>query len=105
MLPPNEWGKVRAGSKVPYLSEKEKYNYADVGVSIDCRLQNRDSHLYLTGRFEMSSIISGGALPQIQQSRSEMSGAVVQGKPTRLVSIDDPSGAHHYDIDVIATRM
>ncbi len=105
VLNADNWGKVTAGSKVPYLTEKDKYNYADVGVSINCRLHERGSQVFFEGKFEMSSKISGGELPQIQSIRSDMSAALPLGKLTRLASLDDPSGEHRYELDVIATKL
>ena len=105
LVQPNSWGKIMAGNKVPYMTEKDKFSYADVGVMIDCRLQERNTHLFLDGKFELSSTVPGGNLPQIQSFRSDMTGTVEPGKPTRLVALDDPMADRHYEIEVVATKM
>jgi hypothetical protein len=105
LVQPNSWGKIMAGNKVPYMTEKDKFNYADVGVIIDCRVQERNTRLLLSGKFELSSATTSSSQPQIQSFRSDMTGAVEPGKPTRLVAIDDPMADRHYEIEVTATKM
>jgi hypothetical protein len=105
LVQPNSWGSVKAGNKVPYMTEKDKFNYADVGISIDCRVQERSTHLVLNGKFELSSTTSTGNLPQIQSFRSDMTGALAPGKATKLVALDDPQSDRHYEIEVVATKM
>lgn len=105
LVQPNSWGKIMAGNKVPYMTEKDKFNYAEVGVNIECRLQERNTRLLVSGKFELSSTVSGGNPPQIHSFRSDMTGPVEPGKPTRLVAIDDPTADRHYEIEVVATKM
>jgi hypothetical protein len=105
LVQPNSWGKIMVGNKVPDLTEKDKYSYADVGVNIDCRLQERNTHLLLTGKFELSSTVKEGTLPQIQSFRSDMTGSIEPGKSATLVAIDDPQGGRHYEIEAVATKM
>src|SRR5947209_20045237 len=67
LLEPDNWGRLTVGTKVPYTTEKDKYNFADVGVSIRARVAERSDRVDLQTQFEVSSLTSGGNLPTIQQ--------------------------------------
>ena len=110
LLESNSWGKLVTGSKVPYTVEKDKYQFAEVGVIIHARITERagnpgNERTGLEAQFEVSSITSGGNLPVIQHVRSEVGLSVVLGQSTVLVSLDDPKGEHHYDIDATVTKI
>lgn len=105
LLLPDSWGRLDVGSKVPYTTEKDKYNFADVGVSIRARIAERSERVNLETHFEVSSLSSGGNLPVIQQVRSEGSASVALGKSTMVFSLDDPANEHHYDVDAVITKM
>src|SRR5579863_6601453 len=50
-------GQIRVGNRVPYNTGKDQFQYFDVGVSIDCRLQDHDSYVLLQrGSIEISSV-------------------------------------------------
>ena len=110
LLEPNNWGKLVTGSKVPYTTEKDKYQFAEVGVIIHARVTERagnqgSERAGLEAQFEVSSITSGGTLPVIQHVRSEVGLSVVLGQSTVFVSLDDPKSEHHYDIDATVTKI
>jgi hypothetical protein len=105
LLEPDNWGRLTAQTKVPCTVEKDKYNYAEVGVSIRARLSERSDRVDLQSQFEVSSLTSGGNLPVIQMVRSEGGTIIVLGKSTIVVSLDDPANEHHYDVDAVITKM
>ena len=68
-----------------HTTEKEKYQFAEVGVIVHARVTERNEKLGkdrvgLEAQFEVSSVTSGGNLPVIQHVRS-------------LASLDDPKKA------------
>jgi hypothetical protein len=102
LVEPNTWGDMRAGRKVPYLQEKEKYNFADVGVLIHARVCERADKAYLQAKFEISYLAAGNALagqPTIQFIKSETSAPLDLGKSTTVATLEDPSNGHHYTIE------
>ncbi len=120
LLEPNSWGKISAGSKVPYTVEKDKFNYADVGVIISCRLREKGPQVSMDAKFEVSSTMNvaskmdlsaelkrtpGGNMPLIQSVRSEMSAPIPLAAATRVVTLDDPSADRHYEITVAITKI
>ena|SRR5947209_172443 len=105
LLEPNNWGQLVAATKVPYTAEKDKYNFAEIGVFIHARLTERTDAVELQAKFEVSSLASPGARPVVQMVRSEGTLAVTLGKSTTVVALDDPTSQHHYEIDAIVTKL
>lgn len=111
-----EWGHVRVGRRVPVAMGEAKpganaqFTYMDVGLNLDCNLQEQGDGLLLETTVEMSSVVTGGELaapgiPVTRQARASMVSVVNPGKPTVIGTLDDVDSTHSYQIEVTATRM
>lgn len=104
--------RVRVGSRVPYLSSKDQFQYADVGINIDCRVtEQRDNDVTLFTRFESSSVarpgdeMTAGGNPVFRHVSTEVESIVMLGKPTVINVVDDVVSTHQYEIEVTVTKV
>lgn len=101
---------LKIGTRVPVATNAAQFQYLDVGTSIWCRAQERAGDLMLTVRSDISSIDLGEALktvyqPRVQQVSINGSSVVAPGKPAVIGSVDDPSSARQFKLQVTATRL
>src|SRR4051794_30481281 len=83
----NSRANIRSGAKVPYATttgpNPTQWNYADIGVNIDCRLLERDGRLMMNSTFDISSVSpnsQNSPTPIISQVRTETGTVVTLGK-------------------------
>jgi hypothetical protein len=105
------WGRIRVASRVPVATGKEQFQYVDVGVNIDCRIRERESHLLLEATIEISSFVSPEqpaavpSSPVMRTVRSQISAAIPPGKPTLISTADDTATKHRYEVEVTAAKV
>jgi len=109
--------KLRVGARVPISTTGpgaiSQVQYLDVGISIDCRIEERDGYVVLDAIVDSSSFAlpqeqtgrSVGGQPVIQNMRSQVNTVLTPGKPTVISSMDDPSSKRRYQIEVTATKV
>lgn len=113
----------RLGNKVPYVTGRTEagsgatpvstqYNYADIGVTIDCHLREIANKVAMSTNIELSSVLhsdkgSSGIEPHptIAQTRIEVTADLEPGKPTVLSTVDDPVTQRKLNIEAIATKV
>ena len=95
--------KLRAGVRVPIATNMgsiPQFQYLDVGMNIDCRVEEREGSLALNAVADSSSFSLPGEpkapgsvaeRPVIRQMRSEINTVISLGKTTLISSMDDPS--------------
>lgn len=105
-------GSVHVGNRVPYSTGKEQFQYFDVGVSIRCRLHERDGYVVLErGDVEISSIVKdestapGTLNPVVRRANAGFEAAATPGKATLVTTLDDVSSDHRYEVEVTATKV
>jgi hypothetical protein len=101
-------GSIRAGSKVPYTTGGGQFNYADVGVNIDCRsLQELAGELSMFISAEVSSTVQDQPPPNpiIRQNRWNSNIAIPLRKPTTVFSSDDLTTKRQMQLEVTATPL
>jgi len=109
----NSRGSIRSGAKVPYATGTTgtavtQWNYADVGVNIDCRLYEKDGRLMMNSSFDLSSIApttQSGPGPTVNQVRTETGTVVTLGKEMTLLTIDDPQIQRKLRVDALVTQI
>jgi hypothetical protein len=110
----NSRGTIRSGAKVSYATSTTpgtgvtQWNYADVGVNIDCRLYEKEGRLMMNSTFELSSIApatQSGPGPIINQVRNETATVVTPGKEMTLLTIDDPQIQRKLRVDAVVTQI
>jgi hypothetical protein len=127
LIEANTKGTFRVGTKVPYATGSfqsgqggavsplinTQYNYADVGVNIDCHLGDIvNGKLVLHATLDLSTLVphdKGAATnppsPTIAQLRIEINDVLMLGKPTLVASIDDPVTMRKFDVEVTVTSV
>jgi hypothetical protein len=120
-----EWSRIRVGSRVPYVVGSliqgqstgalatNQIQYQDVGINIDCKVQEAgDSGVLLNTRFESSNLPgetrnvgAGVSNPVFRQVRAEGTAVVPLGKPTVIDVVDDVASTREYEIEVTVTKV
>jgi hypothetical protein len=105
--------KLRVGGRVPVATGTSPgslmFQYLDVGMNIDCSVQEQDGFLLLNSTVEASSAApqrdEQTHQPVIRQMRSEVRSVLTPGKPTMISSMDDPTSKERFQLDVTATKL
>ena len=103
-------GQVRTGNKVPIPSENG-IQYMDVGLRIDCRIQEAQERISLDVTYEIESFARGGEAgaasspPVLRSINSSVHSLVQEGKPTVVSSLDDAISQNHYKLEVTVTKV
>lgn len=104
--------KLRVGSRVPYTYQENLFYYEDIGMNIDCRVEEQDSAvLLLHTDFDFSNVASVRTLnnetsnPVIRQVRFEEDSEVTPGKPTVIGSLDDVELNRKYEVEATVTKI
>jgi hypothetical protein len=108
-------GKLRIGGRVPIAtstgsnSSPAQFQYLDIGVNIDCTVQERGGFVLMSSTIELSSLAQQREemthQPVIRQAKSELNTILSPGKPTVVSSMDDPTGKGRFQLEVTATKV
>jgi len=121
----NEKGIFRVGEKVPYATSSfqpgiggagpqplMQYTYLDTGVNIECRLRELNGKITLNADFDISAVRQHEKAdtlhppnPTVDAIRLGVSTLMSPGKPTQIVSMDDPVTMKKFDIDATVTKL
>ena len=109
----DEWGRIRVGSRVPYMAGEKQINYADVGINIDSQVvEEQDADVVLHTTYESNSlakedrvVASGISNPVFRNVRTQSTCAVPFGKPTVINVVDDVASSRQYEIEVTVTKV
>ena len=111
---------IRAGVKVPYQVAVGNFNYADVGVNIDCqKMREINGQLMVQVSAEISSlpapgVVVAGSTPAesaaplsmvVRQNRWNSVAVVAIGKATTLFSSDDLNTKRKLQLELTATPI
>ena len=103
-------GNFRVGTRQPYLSGPNSYNYADIGVNIDARLSEGGRGLTLESNIEISSLQTDKAAdatkpPVIAQVRTNVTNQMPVGRTMVIATIDDPVTLKKFEIEAMLTPV
>lgn len=115
--------KLRIGARVPVPTgggfrpnessalANTQFQYMDVGMNIDCRVQEQDGYLVLSTTIDSSTFTqppvqsaSVPTQPVVRQLRVDLGTVVSLDKPTLVTSVDDPSSKRRFQLEVTATK-
>jgi hypothetical protein len=127
MIEGNEKGVFRVGQKVPYATGSfqpgvgstgvtplvsTQFNYAEVGVNIDCRINEFNGKVRVKAILDLSTVVQHDKsigqvppMPIIGQLRIEVNALVNPGKPTLVASVDDPVTLRKFDVEATVTKV
>ena len=121
----NEKGYFNVGDKVPYATSSFQpgagsagpppvmhYTYLDTGVNIDCRITEVNSKITLIAQLDISAVQQHDKAvamnppnPTVAQIRLGARALMSPGKPTQIVSMDDPVTNKRFDVEATVTKM
>lgn len=121
----NEKGFFNVGDKVPYATSSfqpgvggagpqplMQYTYLDTGVNIECRLTEMNGKIMLNAQLDISAIHQhdkAAAMnppnPTVAAIRLGVRALMSPGKPTQIVSMDDPVTTKKLDVEATVTRL
>jgi hypothetical protein len=88
-----------------------QYQYYEVGVNIDCTVEERGGKFMMHADLDLSTVVppdksvAGSLAPTVSQIKVNMDTTIAPGKPTVVASFDDPTTARKFDVDVTLTKM
>jgi hypothetical protein len=106
-----EWGQLRVGSRVPISTgagTNTQFQYIDIGLKIDSRVQERDNDLAFDWRLELSSAAADQnptGQPVIRNVSSNGQTLLATGKPVVMTAVDDMNSTHKFVFEVTATKV
>ena len=102
----------KVGNRVPVVTAgNAQFTYVDVGLNIDCIVNEFGSKFLLHGDVDISTAVTpekGANLPPaptLSQIKLNLDTIVVPGKSTVIASFDDPVTSRKFDLDVVITKM
>lgn len=112
----NDRGSIRLGDRVPVgvggSKDANQVQYMDVGVNIDCRIeQELEAGVGLYTNVEISSLApqqpgeNPTGLPTVRQMKFQLEQIVPVGKQTLIGSADEVDGTRKIQIEVIAAKV
>lgn len=110
----SEWGNLRVGSRVPITTgsgpngSNMQFQYIDVGLKVDSRVQERDSDIAFDWRLELSSAAADPnppGQPIIRNVSSNGQTLLTIGKPVVMTSVDDTNTTHKFVFEIMATKL
>jgi hypothetical protein len=107
---PDRMWNFRVGNRVPIATEKDKFNYYDVGVNLDCGLTEVDGSVRIETRLEINSVAgsemaSAPSTPVIRSLRLTDIAIAEPAKPTLVGAVDDVTSNRRYEIEVTAVKI
>ena len=106
-----EWGQLRVGSRIPVSTgagNNSQFQYVDVGLNVDSRVQERDNDLGFDWRLNLSSAAADQnptGQPVIRNVSSNGQTLLTLNKASVMTSVDDLNSAHKFVFEVTATKL
>jgi hypothetical protein len=107
----DNWTRSRVGNRVPIMGEKG-VQYENVGMEVDCRVEEQDDLIVLESVIDLSSIVPreqapgpGFNNPVLRTVHSQVKSVVSLGKPTVIGVIDDVTSNRRFEIEATVTQV
>ncbi len=90
-----------------------QYTYIDIGVNIECTVNDQNGRILLHGDLDLSTVAPADASargsvpanPTVVQTKLNLDTALEAGKPTVIAAIDDPVTARHFQVEATVARI
>ena len=117
LVSPGHKTTFKVGNRVPVASGSAgvagsvQFSYVDVGLNIDCVVNDTNSNLTVHADLDISTAVmpekgpNAAPAPTISQIKLNLDTAVLPGKATVVASFDDPVTSRKFDVDLAVTRM
>src|SRR6266700_6991722 len=101
--------KLRIGGRVPVATGQTQFQYVNVGVNIDCFVQEREGSVLLSSTISVSGMAQQreekSHEPVLLDMTSEVRTVLSPGKPTFISKMDDPTTKARFEIEATATKV
>jgi len=106
-------GQFKVGNRIPMATSSQpgstQFTYVDVGVNIDCVVDEQDGKIGMHSDMDMSTAVMSekapSANPTISQIRLNIDTTLTPGKPTVVASFDDPVTSRKFEVETTVTKM
>ncbi len=109
-------GVFKIGNRVPVatssttgVGQNTQFTYVDVGVNIDCTVQEANGRIGIRADLDLSTAITSdktaALAPTISQIRVSFEASIPPGKPTVVASFDDPVTSRKFDLEAVAAKV
>jgi hypothetical protein len=117
LLNTSQKGTFKIGNRVPMATSSSsgvgvntQFTYVDVGVNMDCIVQENGGKMTMHADMDLSTAIApekGSPIsnPTISQIRVSIDTAISPGKPTVVASFDDPVTSRKFEVEAVATKV
>jgi hypothetical protein len=127
LIQPGRKANFRVGNRVPVATGSfqpgvagvgvnplvnTQYTYIDVGVNIDCTINEVNGRIEMHGNLDLSTIQKTEAPPNaanppnptVVQTKLDLDTVIEPGKPAVIAAIDDPVTTRHFQVEATVTR-
>jgi hypothetical protein len=106
-------GQFKVGNRMPMATSNTpgstQFTYVDVGVNIDCIVQERDGKASMHADLDMSTAVPSektpSANPTISQIKINVDTMLTPAKPTVVASFDDPVTSRKFEVEAMVTKL
>jgi hypothetical protein len=104
-------GVFKIGNRVPTPTNNSGgFNYVDVGVNIDCVVQEAaGGRMAIRADLDLSTAVTTDKTvtmaPTISQIKVGMEAAIAPGKPTVIAAFDDPVTTRKFEVEALVTKL
>lgn len=90
-----------------------QFTYIDIGVNIECSLNEQNGRILLHGDLDLSTVAPPDAAahaaipanPTVAQTKLNLDTALEAGKPTVIAAIDDPVTSRKFQVEATVARV
>jgi len=109
-------GTFKIGNRVPVATgsssgivNNTQFTYVDVGVNIDCTVQEVMGKIGMRADLDLSTAITSektpSLAPTISQIKLAIEAAIPPGKPTIVAAFDDPVTSRKFEVEALANKV
>lgn len=108
----HDWDKIRMKTIVPIQVGENSYQNHEVGIGIDCRLEQHEDEYLVSFSFNQDSLAAPAeatpgkaSRPVIRNVNLQAQSLVTPGKPKVIGALDDLATNHRFEIELTATKV
>jgi hypothetical protein len=101
---------LKIGTRIPIEADQGKFQYLDVGTTVQAQLREFKGSTSLEARVEITNFATPdqatkGGQPLLRQMIISGSTLVISDKPVIMGSVDDPNSKRQFQLEVTVTRL
>lgn len=101
---------LKIGTRIPIEADQGKFQYLDVGTTVQAQLREFKGSTSLEARVEITNFATPdqatkGGQPLLRQMIISGSTLVISDKPVIIGSVDDPNSKRQFQLEVTVTRL